>query len=209
MKIIKADKKGITEAVKCLQAGHAVIYPTDTAYGLAVDAYNETAVKKLFKIKERSYRQPVHVLVSSLAMAKQLARFDSLAERVFKKFLPGPLTLILPVRTGSRAIGTLSGATGTLGIRMAKHKVALALSDALGRPITTTSANIAGGPTPYSAEDAFRNFRSEKFQPDLILDGGKLPKIKPSTLVALERGKVNILRKGPVAKAAIEKVIKS
>ena len=95
MKIVKADASGLRLAVDYLKRGKAVVYPTDTSYGLGVDATNLTAVKRLYLIKQRKYNQPVHVIVSSFAQAKEIAIFNPTAEKLFKKFLPGPLTIVL------------------------------------------------------------------------------------------------------------------
>src|SRR3989344_2641882 len=87
----------LKKAVEYLRAGKAVVFPTDTAYGLAVDATNPKAVKRLFQIKQRRPAKPVHIIIADLAMAKRYAKFTPVAEKLFKKFLPGPLTLILPL----------------------------------------------------------------------------------------------------------------
>src|SRR3989344_2970839 len=162
MKIIKADKNGVKLAVKYLKAGKAVVYPTDTAYGLGVDATNAQAVKKMRLIKERG-RKPVHVIVDSLPMAKKYVVFTRAEEKIFRKFLPGRLTMVLPLtpavsRKGrGSGFGLLSAGTGALGIRVPDNQVALALSRMLKKPITTSSANpsahLSHGRTPYSATD--------------------------------------------------------
>ena len=213
MRIIKVNKAGIELALKYLRQGKSVVYPTDTAYGLGVDATNVRAVKKLLQIKERK-NQPVHIVVSSLAMAKKFAVFTPLAVKLFKKFLPGPLTLILSRRgRGSykEAFKLLSAGTGTIGIRMPADRIALELSRKLGRPITTPSANpsahLSGGTTPYSVQDSYEQFEGKKYQPDLFLDGGKLSRSKPSTLVKISNNKIHILRKGPITKRQIMSVI--
>lgn len=213
MKIVKTNRRGIDLAVKYLRAGRSVVYPTDTAYGLGVDVKNLKAIKKLLKIKERK-NQPVHIVVSSLAMAKKYTRFDKAAEKLFRKLLPGPLTLVLSRKLRryvaskgrGKSIEILSAGTGTIGIRMPDNKVALGLVKKLGRPITTPSANPHGRPTPYSIQDSLRQFRNKKYQPDLYLDAGKLLRRKPSTLVKIESGRIKILRKGPISKKQILKI---
>lgn len=230
MKVVKADKKGIELAIKYLKRGKSVVYPTDTSYGLGVDATNLKAVKRLLKIKERTNR-PVHVIVSSLAMAKKYAVFNGLAERIFKKLLPGRLTLVLDLQNNApqpplklrgeegellgeagKAFRLLSAGTGTLGIRMPDNKIALSLVRRLDQSITTTSANpswhLSYGTTPYSVADSLRQFKDKRYQPDLYLDAGKLPKIKPSTLAEIKNGKIRILRKGPVSLQQILKAIR-
>ncbi len=211
MKIVKADAKSVNLALQYLKSGKAVVYPTDTAYGLGVDATNVAAVKRLYKIKGRSFRKPMHVIVSGFQMAKKYAKFDKTAERMFKKFMPGPLTLILDFRFKILDLGMklLSAGTETIGVRMPDNRIALSLVKKLGKPITTTSANLAGGQTPYSVEESLKQFRNKKYQPDLYLDAGELPKVQPSTMVRVENGKIEILRQGPVKKKQILSVIAS
>lgn len=206
--IIKTRHKNwLAEALQALRLGQAVVYPTDTAYGLGVDATNSKAVAALLRIKERR-NQPVHIVVSSLEMAKKYVEFNKTAIKLFKKFLPGPLTLVCAVSPNlsprqERVVKLLSAGTGTLGIRMPENKVALTLVKKFGRPITTPSANPSahrsGGTTPYSVTDSYQQFRNKKYQPDLYLDAGRLPKRKPSTMVKLTDGKVEILRHGPIS----------
>src|SRR3989344_5041665 len=126
-----------------LKSGQAVVYPTDTANGRGVDATNARAIKKLLKIKQRR-AQPTHIVVSSLVMAKKYAVFSKFAEKLFKMFLPGPLTLALEL---------LSAGTGTIGIRMPDNKIALSLVKKLKHHITTPSANPKGGHVPYTIQD--------------------------------------------------------
>lgn len=239
MKIVKANKKGIELAVKYLKAGKVVVYPTDTAYGLGVDATNVRAVKRLLKIKERK-NQPVHVIVQNLTAVKKLAIVSPEAFRIMKRFWPGALTVVLPTlpplnlplpfgrgrkgkdflphdkgekKEGVESLKLLSAGTGTIGIRMPDNKVALELVKKIGRPITTPSANpsahLSGGTTPYSVQDSYRQFRDKKYQPDLYLDAGRLQKRRPSTLVSVKNGKIKILRRGPVVKKQILKVLGS
>ncbi|MCL5435599.1 MAG: L-threonylcarbamoyladenylate synthase [Patescibacteria group bacterium] len=216
MKISKCNEQSIQAAVRTLKAGGCVVFPTDTAYGLAVDATNKKAVRRLYRIKGRNFNKPVHVVVSSLAQAKKLVRFTPLAERLFKKFLPGALTLVLPLkynspspplklRGGRRGLWILSAGTGTLGIRMPNNHVASALVKKFGRPITATSANVSGESVCYSAAAVVAQFKGRKFQTEMILDSGRLPKVKPSTIVAIKQQSVKILREGPISRKQILK----
>ncbi|MBI4049841.1 MAG: threonylcarbamoyl-AMP synthase [Candidatus Doudnabacteria bacterium] len=196
--------KDASKVVQYLKKGKAVVYPTDTAYGLGVDAFNPKAVRNLYRIKNQSLKKPVHVIVDSVAMVEKIAVLDSIARKLMKKYWPGPLTLVLPLtptlsrkgRGGSWKL--LSSGTGTIGVRMPDNKIALQLVRKLGRPITTTSANLHGGPTSYSAIDSFKQFFLKKYQPDLYLDAGVLPKQKPSTIIKIEQNKIKTLRKGPI-----------
>jgi len=218
-------------AVNILRAGGAVVFPTDTAYALGVDATNTRAVKQLFRIKKRKPTKPVHVVVADLKMAKKYARFTSSEEKLFKKFLPGPLTLILNLKNNPSqlplslrggvpplklrggegellALKILSAGTGTIGIRMPKNRMALELVKKFGRPITATSANVSGTPTAYSVAQIMRQYRGAKFLPDLILGGGKLPRVAPSTMVQLRGNQIDIVRRGPITKTQLINALK-
>ena len=102
----KYHKQIIAAAVKALKAGKAVAYPTDTSYGLAVDATSVKAIKKLYKIKGRNFNKPVHVVIPSIAYGKKIARWNPVASKLAKKFWPGALTLGFAGREGSRPFPT-------------------------------------------------------------------------------------------------------
>ncbi|HLC44450.1 MAG: threonylcarbamoyl-AMP synthase [Candidatus Doudnabacteria bacterium RIFCSPHIGHO2_01_FULL_50_11] len=212
MQVLATNKTSILHAVKTLQKGGAVVYPTDTSYGLGVDAMNLSAVKKLYKIKRRGSKKPVHVVVSSQAQAQKLVRMSPLSVKLFKNLLPGPLTLVLRLKAKNRSLRTLSAGTGSLGIRMPKNNVALRLVRALGRPITATSANpsrdLSGGYDAYSAKEVILQFRKKKHKPDLVLDGGRLRKVRPSSVVAIVDERVKIIREGPISKRRIENALR-
>ena len=209
MIILKPNAKSINLAIKFLRQGKAVVYPTDTAYGLGVDATSASAVKRLFQIKRRRPTKPVHIVVADLKMARKYALFLKVAEKLFKKFLPGPITLILKSKMKGSAGKLLSAESGTIGIRMPKNRIALELVKKLGRPITATSANLSDAPTAYSILQLKRQFGKVHRQPDAILDSGKLKKIKPSTMVQLLGDKIKIVRPGPISEKQIEKFLKT
>ncbi|MDR3642518.1 MAG: L-threonylcarbamoyladenylate synthase [Candidatus Doudnabacteria bacterium] len=203
-------KQIIEAAVKALKAGKAVAYPTDTSYGLAVDATNIKAINNLYQIKERGFNKPVHIIVPSLAYAKKITIWNKAAAELAKKFLPGPLTLVLELKVKSGKLETLSANTGTIGIRIPDNNVARDLSKKSGRPITATSANPpnhVGGDDSYSAEDIVKQFKNKEFRPDIIINAGRLPKRKPSTMVRVFDDVVKILREGPISEKQILKVI--
>lgn len=213
---IKYTKKNhgaiIQACAKALKNGKAVAYPTDTSYGLAVDATNVQAVKKLYKIKERGFKQPVHIVVPSLTYARKAAAFNPMAERLVKNFWPGALTLVLKLKAKNPGLKILCANTGFLGLRMPDNKIAVDLAKKTGRPITATSANpsahLSGGFDSYSAGDVIKQFQTKKIRPDIIINAGKLPKRKPSTLVKIENQDIKILRFGPISEKQIIKISK-
>jgi L-threonylcarbamoyladenylate synthase len=196
----------LDKAVQILKAGGIVVYPTDTAYGLGVDATNLAAVKRLYRLKGRDFRNPIHVIPPFRNTIGKFVRISAQAKKLIDNLMPGPLTVVLPLRASGPSWKLLSAGTKTLGIRRPKHKMALDLAMLLGKPITTTSANISGKPNTYSIVEVKRQFNKSKIRPDFYLDGGKLKKTKPSTVVSLV-GHVKILRQGPIKETKIKHVL--
>ncbi len=215
MLILEYDKKNHSQIIKAcvsaLRQGKVVAYPTDTSYGLAADTGNITAIKKLYQIKQREKVKPVHVVVPSAAYAKKIVHWNSVASKLAKEFWPGPLTIILPLKSKGLVFTTLSAGTGFLGVRMPNNKIALDLSRILKMPITTPSANPPSGMAgddSYSADEVVRQFAGKKYKPDIIINAGSLPKRRPSTMVKIDNGQIFVLRKGPVSEKQINKVFK-
>ncbi len=180
----------ISKAAKIIKSGGLVIHPTDTCYGLAANALDPLAVKKIYRLKGRDFNKPLIICVRDLKMAKDLVRFNPTAEKLFRKFLPGPLTLVLPskLHPGQKD-----------AIRLPNHPVTLALSKTCSVPYTTTSANLSGKPNPYSLAEVFGQFSHEAIRQLFILDAGPLPPTPPSTVIDVSGGKIKILRSGPIS----------
>lgn len=219
MEVIKLTKSNIALVAKraaiALKKGQVVVYPTDTSYGLGALASNRKAIERVYKIKHRNFNNPVHVLVPSLQAAKKLLVWNMTADKLAKKFLPGPLSIALPLNAKSSKsliLKKLSANTGYLGFRLPKNSFALKLAKLSGGPITATSANPSskvGGMDAYSAESVIQQFKNKKHKPDLIIDAGKLPRIKPSTFVKVDEFGLDILRAGPISAERIVKALNS
>ena len=206
MRILKIDLKNpdpslIRQAALIIESGGIVAHPTDTAYGLAGNAFSENAIKKVFKIKGRDFKKPLIVAVRDFAQAEKLVEFNKPGKILFNKFFPGPLTIVLPKKPTVPDIVT---AGKPLGIRIPNCEVTLALSKFCSVPYTTTSANISGGKNPYSVDEILESFNKKSLEMiDLILDAGILPENLPSTVVDISSGDTKILRDGPVSQAQI------
>ncbi len=183
--------KIIDQAVEILQKGGIIIFPTDTSYGLAADATNPQAIKKIYQIKGRDFNKPISVIVSDIKMAKKYAMITPLVQKLFQAFLPGPLTLVLP----------------SIGIRVPNLKLCLRLAKKLGKPYTATSANLSGQPDCYSVDQIKKQLGNKIKLIDLIIDAGTLPKIPPSTVLDLTKSPPKILREGPISQKQIQKVL--
>ncbi|KJR96799.1 MAG: hypothetical protein VR65_26990 [Desulfobulbaceae bacterium BRH_c16a] len=191
-------------AVAVLRQGGIVAFPTETFYGLAVDPGCESAVAKLFQVKQRPAHKPLLVLIDRREQLSELvSEIPPLYRNLMEKFWPGPLTLVFPARKDlSRQ---LTGDTGTIGVRISPHPIALKLIGELGKPVTATSANLSGQLPAKTAYEVFEMFRDTV---DYILDGGETAAGLCSTIVGLESGSLTILRQGQVdvASELIEKI---
>lgn len=197
--ILPLTDEAIAEALTVLRSGGSVVYPTETCYGLACDLTDRIAVERVFALKARPANMPVSALFPSIEAAKAYTQWTTEAEKIAKAHLPGPLTLILRIRPDApkKIYPTPSGGE-TLGVRISSHPVAQALAAGIGgHPLSTTSANIHGKDAPYTLEEIRAQFQNEGLRPELILDGGTLPRKPPSTVIDLTNGE-HVIRKGDV-----------
>jgi L-threonylcarbamoyladenylate synthase len=191
---MQAGDRDIRIAAGTIREGGIVAFPTETYYGLAVDPFNEEALRKLFLLKGRPRLKPVLLLVAD---GKQLARVavsvPAGAEKLMRHFWPGPLTLVLPARPGLSSYVT--GNTGTVGVRISPHPVAGRLLAECAIPLTATSANMANGVPAVTAGEVRKIFGDRI---DFVVDGGKAPGGPGSTLVGFSAGKMECIRKGRI-----------
>lgn len=194
----------IAEAAATIRTGGLVLYPTETVYGLGTDACSDEAVAKVFAAKARPLEDPIPVAVNSLELAQQIAELTPIAELAFKKFLPGPLTVV--VKAKSNKISKLvTGGTANIGIRIPDHPVVLKLIDFVGGPITATSANLSGKSAPSTIREALEQLGKRV---DVALDSGKCKLGTPSTVVDLSSGSLRVLREGPISRKELSTILK-
>jgi L-threonylcarbamoyladenylate synthase len=186
------DDAVLLEAARILAQGGIVACPTETFYALAADAWQETALQRLFNIKGRPADKAVLVLVADRDMAAAVAEhFTPMAEKAMSLFWPGPLTLILPAKAGLPAL--LTAQTGTIGIRQSGHPLARRLCQLYGRPLTGTSANLSGR-EPLSRAAEIELELDELV--DLILENGPCPGGLPSTILNVAQEPPRLIRAG-------------
>jgi len=200
MKIVKISSKNLNEAVKVIKKGGVVIFPTDTVYGLIADIKNKTAVKKIFKIKKRSFKKSLPIFVKDLKMAKDLARIDKKQEKIIKKCWPGKVTVILKAKLTKFPKGIISK-DKKIGLRNPDYKFLNILLKKIDCPLVETSANISGKKASTKIKEVLKQFEKQRCQPNLVLDAGNLRTSLPSTVVDLIDFK--ILRKGDISKDLI------
>lgn len=190
----------LKKIIEHLKNGGVVVYPTETAYAIGCDATNQKAVDLVFKMKKRVKSKTLPLIVGSFAMVKKFCQMSAIEEKLAKIYWPGALTMVLNVVPNGLAKGIVAK-DGTVAIRVSGNKMARKLSRGLGRPLVSTSANLAGEVECYSLEEVKRHFgcHSERSEESLVLlDGGKLKKQKPSTIVKIVNGKIKILRQGEI-----------
>jgi len=180
------------------------VFPTETVYGIGVNALNEEAVKRLYKIKKRPLNKAISVLVSNVEMIEQVAKdITNIEYALIKKFFPGPLTIILNKKDIVPDIVTAGGST--VGVRMPENEIALRLIEYAGVPIAAPSANISGNPSGTELDTIMNEFKENV---DCYIDGGKSKIGLASTIVQVIDGIPHILREGLITKEQIEEVCK-
>lgn len=194
----KLDSRIIEIAAGVIQRGGCLVYPTDTVYGLGVNALREYSIERLFKIKKRPETKPIPIIVRNIEMAKKLAYINKNQEEILESVWPGQVTVILEKRQIIPDI--LTAGKRTVGLRIADCEFTKLLMQNLEEPITATSANLSGEPPLISSVDVIRIFNKAYPRPDLILDAGDLPPSPPSTVLDLTGQKPKITRLGPISK---------
>lgn len=191
------NPNSIDEALSALNEGHVIAFPTETVYALAADACNPQAVSAIYRLKQRYENKALSLLVHSLEMAHQCVSFTPQAEELAHAFMPGPLTLVLPISPdNSYPITPSLTSHGTLGVRIPNHNEALSLLKAFNKPVVGTSINISGQPPLNDPHDIARLF------PEIavIFEGTTPLSQRASTVVDLTGPTMVILREGAISK---------
>ena len=207
--LIKVDtednlKMGLKKAADSILSGGLVAIPTESFYGLAVNATNTRAIQRLLDVKKRGADQPILILIPSVEqLAQYVVLIPQIARPLMKKFWPGGLTLIFEAKPNLPR--ELTAGTGKIGIRLSSHPVATALAQAVGSPITATSANISGQPACSSAKEVSKQLGKRV---DLILDGGETAGGKGSTVLDVTMDPPVVVREGMVSWEKIKECLK-
>jgi L-threonylcarbamoyladenylate synthase len=176
--------------------GGSIIYPTETAYAIGTSI---NQIDKIYELKKRAKSKEITFIVSSLNIAKKYCFMNNDELLLCKTFMPGPLSLVcrkkelIPNNYNTEFV-----------FRISSNKIANKLTKIINAPITSTSANISGEKTAYSIEEINKKLKEKV---DLIIDTGPLEKKPTSTIVRIYKGKLEILREGPISKKEIEKTL--
>lgn len=205
MKTLDLQRDGIeicaAEAAAVLRRGGMVLYPTDTIYGLGVDAMADLPIQKVYACKGRDEDKPVHAIVADIAEAERYGQLTPAARKLARAFWPGKLTLV--VNYVGRVDGGIARRASAIGLRIPQHAFCLELARRFGKPYTTTSANRAGAEPQCTVEGIFEQLDDAAHYIDLVIDGGAIEKCEPSTVVDATGASPVILREGAIPAADI------
>ena len=194
-RILPFNAKAIAEAARMIASGHPVAVATETVYGLAADATNAEAVARIYEAKGRPSFNPLIVHVPDLETAERIGEFSAEARELAGKHWPGPLTLVVPLRSDAGIAGLVSAGLPTIAIRVPAHPAMQALLRATGKPLAAPSANASGSISPTRAEHVAKSLGGRM---PLIIDAGPTERGLESTIVAATDGRLRLLRSGPI-----------
>lgn len=193
--ILEPTEKNILRAAELIKSGELAAFPTETVYGLGADGLNETAREKIYIAKGRPANKPLTLHAADLTQVERVAEISALAEKLFEKFCPGPLTIILPKKNS----------VGSVGIRLPDNKIALELIRVSDCLIAAPSANISGQTPPKTAQEVFNNLQGRV---KIILDGGECKFGISSTIIDISKDTPQILRVGAISEDTIKNFLK-
>jgi L-threonylcarbamoyladenylate synthase len=199
----KEARAELAAAVAALERGEVIVFPTETLYGLGADALDPTAVDRVLQLKGRDPANPISVLVADRAMLSSLvSEISPMAEKFIARFWPGPLTLVLPARRDIPR--PLLNTDGGVGVRISSHPTAAAIVQALGRPLTATSANPTGQSPARTVQQARDYFGGEI---EIFIDGSELTSTTGSTVAEIIGDRIRIIREGEITRDQLQRAI--
>ncbi|MDB4213793.1 L-threonylcarbamoyladenylate synthase [Octadecabacter sp.] len=197
---LPANSAGLAAAARILSDGGLVAVPTETVYGLGVDARNSDAVARLYAAKGRPSFNPLIVHVATIAQAEKYVEFDDMSRALAQAFWPGALTLVLPLRTDAGISPLVTAGLNTLAVRVPDHVVAQGVLAAFGGPIAAPSANPSGQVSPTKFAHVADHMTGLI---DAIVDGGDCEVGVESTILAMQPVPT-LLRAGGIPTEAIK-----
>ena len=187
------------EVILAIQAGALVAFATDTVYGLGANAFDETAIQRIYQLKQRPISSALQILIGSIEQAKQIVQWSEPADKLARAYWPGALTLIMLPNQKGQALRR--GFTG-IGLRVPAHAALQGLLRALPAPLASTSANLHGQPVWTTQEEVIASLQGKV---EYILTGGTLSAVA-SSVVDLT-GEPKLLREGSLSRQELEKVL--
>lgn len=199
-KINISELKIVKEA---LDEGKIIIFPTETLYGIGGNALSSKVVDKLFKIKKRSVKKPISVLVKNKESIKDIALVGDDEQKIIDKFMPGSLTLILKKK--DIISDKLTAGNDTVGVRIPSNDIALKILNSINYPLATSSANIAGEDNISDINELIKNFGCDVA---IIIKGNISNDLVASTVAMVSNKNIKILREGKVSLSDLQNTIK-
>jgi tRNA threonylcarbamoyl adenosine modification protein (Sua5/YciO/YrdC/YwlC family) len=187
---VHPQPRTIERAVKVLEDGGLIAYPTDTYYGVGCDLNSKKAIDRLYGVKNRDRKKPLAILCPDLSDVAKYAKVSNFAYRIMRQLTPGPFTFVLEAT--KLVPDMMQSRQKQVGIRVPQAPLMLAIAAMLGRPIVTTSATDMDGKVLTDAKEIKEELGQRL---DLILDGGMQPD-EPSTVVSLIDDQIEVLRQG-------------
>lgn len=205
-KLKNLDKKAIKEIAQDLRNGKIAVYPTDTVYGIGTNAFCLSGVKKIYKLKGRSYKKPLPVLVDDITKIKKIVKkIPTGAAKLVKRFWPGPLTLVFE----TNELGNmLTGGKKNIAVRIPDNKILLSIIKEMTCPLIGTSANVSGKKVCRCISDVDKKMLKNA---DIVIGGDSIVRavlVKPSTVLDVSKFPYIILREGCISKKEIEEFMK-
>ncbi len=195
-------QRQVDRGISILKRGGIVAFPTDTVYGLGACANRYQAVERVYQVKERPRSMALPLLLADTSQISEVAEpVPPIAWLLVHNFFPGALTIVLHKSSSVPDIITAGGLT--VAVRIPSHPIPVALADGLGMPIVGTSANLSGKPSVLTADEVYSQF-GDKI--DLIIDGGRCPGGRESTIVDVSGETPVVLREGDISRAELKRV---
>ena len=197
---VECNSEGIEKATNSIRSGGVIVFPTDTVYGIGCDPYDNKAVEKIYKIKNRESQKWLPLLGYSLNELEKIAVFTTEMKKIIEKFWPGPITLIAKLK--DEKIKQSMKLKDRIAVRIPKNECALSLLKEC-KIIIGTSANISGSKSFTDPDDCEKNLVGY----DILVDGGKITSVDESTIIEFDGNKLKILRKGSISEEEIRKTL--
>lgn len=188
------NENELKQCIETIKQGGLVIFPTETVYGIGANAFNEVAVRRIYEVKMRPEEKPLSIMVSNIdEISKYAIISNEIEEKIIKKYMPGPITIVLKKKPG--VFDYISSGKDTIGIRIPDNEIILEILKQPKLPIVAPSANISGKPSGIILSEILKDFDGKV---DICIDGGKAKLSEPSTIVEVIDNKPVILRQGRI-----------
>jgi L-threonylcarbamoyladenylate synthase len=195
MKIIGLEK--LDDIISALKQGAVIAFPTETSYGLGCDATNLEAVKRTILTKQRDPDKGLPVLIPKSTSLEKFIISNPAIDQLAEKYWPGALNVIGKI-VSSSPIAKPCSKNGYQAVRKSSHPFVIALQEISPIPLVASSANISGDEACYSSEEIIAQFQDQELKPDLVVDGGKIPKVPASTMIKATDNGFEVIRFGSI-----------